>query len=110
MGGFVSQLRVAKGQIASYGPVFFFSHQNNCLGESQRHKEPFAAGEVFREKRLFRTQNTKAPSLFIAFNAATGDAVGLRKEPSISNGAEPEPSQDVGLRGEDKWRLLLFFF
>lgn len=66
MGGFVSQLRVAKGQIASYGPIFFFFflYQNNCLGESQRHKEPLAAGEVFREKRL-SAHKTQKRCLFL---------------------------------------------
>lgn len=32
---FVSRLRVAKGQIASYGA---FLYQNNCLGESLQHR------------------------------------------------------------------------
>lgn len=42
---FVSQLRVAKGQIASYGA---FLYQNNCLGESLQRRALAVGGGIYR--------------------------------------------------------------
>lgn len=86
--GFVSQLTVEKGQIASYG---VFLYQNNCLSESLQQRA-FAAGEVFRERTSAQTQ--KQP-LFYSLQCRHGWKHHLEKGPEYLQQGRPgaEPKQ-----------------
>ena len=96
---FGSQLRVAKGQIASYGA---FLYKNKCLSESPQ-RRAFAVVEVFTDYNNL-CANTKLVSSYIQCSHRWKHH--LKKELSIFNRTDPEQSQNNSLCS---LRQVLFF-